>query len=216
MKHTITVFSGMSGAGKTALLLALNGKTFHDKSVKVMNSFCTRELRDENEPFRRHISQEEFVYMEKNGLFAQSIVFGAHSYGILASDIEAAIEQENILVDCVAQGIRQLQTRFSVKAAFLYARPQVLLQRLGARNKPNEIRFRLEQSAIGLKEALDCGLYTLFLDTGICELAHTVQKAGAFLTGIPVESDSVNIESYCQELEAVLSTLDKGGGASNV
>ena len=213
MENEIVAFSGGSGVGKTTLLLTLDGMQCPSgKTVTVMSSFCTRGLREDAEAFRRHISKAEFMKLSQNSEFAQQICYGGQHYALCKVDIdEALLKGETVAVDVLADGIRQLKKRYSVRAVYLYARPKVLLYRLAARNKPEELRFRLEHSAVTLKEALECGLYSLFLDNSE-DFPRTIAKTVDFLDGNPTSSDPVNFESYMEELREVMAFLDENGG----
>lgn len=213
MGTEITAFSGGSGVGKTTLLLALDGTPFSNgKTMRVMSSLCTRDLREHEEPFRRSISKEQFEIRKKNGEFAQQICYGDQQYALCKADIDEALQNGDLVaVDVVAEGIRQLQVRYTVKSVYLFARPRVLLHRLAARNKPDELRFRLEHSATALKEAMECGLYSLFLDNSE-DFSRTLAKTLEFLAGEPVQSDSISFDSYWKELQEVLPLVDENGG----
>lgn len=213
METDIVAFSGGSGAGKTTLLLSLNGiQCPSGKTVTVMSSLCTRELREDAEAFRHHISKAEFMKRSQNSEFAQQICYGDQHYALCKADIdEALLKGETVAVDVLADGIRQLKKRYSVRAVYLYARPKVLLYRLAVRNKPEELRFRLEHSAVALKEAQECGLYSLFLDNSE-DFSRTLDKTVDFLDGNPTSSDPVNFDSCMEELREVMALVDKEGG----
>lgn len=213
METDIVAFSGGSGAGKTTLLLTLDGMQCpNGKTVTVMSSLCTRELREEAEPFRRYISRADFMNRNQNGEFVQQICYGDQHYALCKADIDnALLKGEQVAVDVMTEGIRQLKKRHSVRAVYLYARPKVLLCRLAARNKPEELRFRLEHSAVALKEALECGLYSLFLDNSE-DFSRTLDRTMDFLSGKPTFSDQVSFDRYMEELREVMAFLDENGG----
>ena len=213
MQTQIVAFSGGSGAGKTTVLLSLNGIQYSSgKTVTVMSSLCTRELWEEADPFRHCISKTDFMKRSQNGEFAQQICYGDQHYALCKADIDdALLKGETVAVDVLADGIRQLKMRYSVRAVYLYARPKVLLHRLATRYNPKELRFRLEHSAVALKEALECGLYSLFLDNSE-DFSRTLAKMVDFLDGNPTSSDPVNFESYMEELQEVMAFVDKEGG----
>lgn len=211
----ILCVSGTSAAGKTTVLTELNGTTINEASITVISSFTTRKLRYAEEPFRISVSNEEFDKLTPN--MVQKICFGTHRYGIVASDIDAGLARGFVLIDCITLGIQQLQARYSINAICLYTDPRVQITRLMERKSSvDEIKFRMEESAIQLRDALASGFYSLFINTGIHNIQATKAMIRNFLAGHSVASDLINYESYLAELQEVLSEFEMTGGEGHV
>ena len=62
-----------------------------------------------------------------------------------------------------------------------------------------------------IKEALECGLYSLFLDNSE-DFSRTLDRTMDFLSGKPTFSDQVSFDGYMEELREVMAFLDENGG----
>ena len=208
MKKLIAL-SGASSCGKTTILHRLDDTSVAGSQVSVMTSVTTRDLRYPNEPYRRCISREKFE--ELRPLMAQCITFGENSYGILRTDIDAALEKGIAFVDVVAEGVSQLKARYpnTVQAIFLYVHPRVLMQRLQDRNATrDEIRHRMELSATQLFDAIASGHY-IFIEN--IDLERTLQTIENLLLGYSVEAIIPSCDIYVRELKAVMAEWENTG-----
>ena len=177
MKNEIFAISGVSTGGKSTILMDLDKAVSPmGKPLEVMTSYVTRDLRFENEPFRRHLTIEEYAQQTGNGEYLQSITYNNNHYCVRKDDVENALSKgHHVLVDCIAEGIRQFQQHYSVKAVFIFASPKELNQRHLKRGSAMEDRrWRLQNSMQELEEALNSGLFDLFINN--TDLARSEKK----------------------------------------
>lgn len=200
--YKIFALSGGSGSGKTAVLQKLDGTVIAGRQIRVMTSLTTRALREPDEAYRRTVGKEEFEALRPH--MAQCITFGGHSYGILADDVDQALADESIVfADVIAEGVKQLERKYRVRACFLYARPAVLLRRmLERKTSEEEIRRRMELSVRQLRDAIDAGCYT-FIENE--DLESTIRQIRALLLGDPVETAIPDADAYLAELKEVMA-----------
>ena len=204
----ITCLSGVSCGGKTAVLQDLD-KSVSPKGAElaVMVSDVTRDLRSNHEAFRRHVSFEEHVYRTSLGEYIQTIEYGGNFYSVRKCEVDEALQENKyVLVDCIPDGVRQFAKHHPTKAAFIFAWPRELYKRHMLRGtSPQEMRWRLANTEVELRAAIESGLYDLYINN--TDLEEAKRRVVAFLDGECVVSDSVDMEAYSTELREVLNEL---------
>lgn len=206
--NEVTCVSGVSCGGKTAVLIDLdNTVSPKGQQLSVMVSDVTRKLRSDHEAFRRHVSFEEHAHRTGLGEYIQTIKYGGNFYSVRKHDVDDALRKNKyVLVDCIPDGVRQFAKHHPTKAVFIFSWPRDLYKRhLTRGTAPNEMKWRLANSEVELKTAIDSGLYTLYINNTV--LDETKKKVVAFLDGEPVASDVIDMEAYSVELRTVLNGL---------
>lgn len=206
----ITCVSGVSCGGKTAVLIDLdNTVSPKGRQLTVMVSDVTRKLRSASEHFRKHIPREEHALNASRGVYIQTIQYNGEFYSVKRSDVDEALRANKyVLVDCIPDGVRQFAQYFPTSAIFIYAWPRELHKRHVIRGTaPDEMKWRLANSEVELKAAIDSGLYTLYINN--TDLDETKRKVVAFLDGEHVDSAPVDLDAFSAELRQILSELEK-------
>ena len=207
--NKVTCLSGVSCGGKTAVLVDLdNTVSPRGRQLSVMVSDVTRQLRSADERFRNHVSHEEHSLNTSLGAYIQTIEYNGEFYSVKKRDVDEALQANKyVLVDCVPDGVRQFSLHHPASAIFIYTWPRELYKRHLIRGTPvQEMKWRLANAEMELKAAIDSGLYSLYINN--TDLEETKRKIVAFLDGVHVDSEPVDLETFSAELRQVLREFE--------
>jgi guanylate kinase len=140
------VISGPSGCGKSTLIRRLlkEMKTVHFSVSHTTRPKRSMELLGKDYYF---VSSEEFQQMVQEGAFLEWAVVDGHHYGTSHQEIEAKLQQGDLMLDIDVQGARQVKAKYP-QGIFIFVLPsrlEELRRRLEIRgeNSPESIRERL-------------------------------------------------------------------------
>ena len=204
----LLLICGPSGVGKSTLIDLVEART---KKAKQAYSVTTRELRANTNDKRISVSMDQFVEMQAAGLLIESIIYDGNAYGIPISSVEKILQNNMVaLLDCNESGVIQvLKSKIAerITTVFLVCSPEQLVERQFRRNigtlESQKLRLSLALSEIEGANNREIFQYVICND----DLETAAEKVMNLINGIPIVSDSFDVEVFKAELQLLIDNL---------